>query len=217
VTYNFLRTAVLCTLSVLPTGVVAQQASDAHNIGIVLAGGLTALPDALSTQCGRFEGPSGGTGGPEGAAALLVHVRRWFVVQADTRVVYNLPLPGCPEIGVSVDTVFASRLRHEPLATSAVRAGLETPPGLPLFRVTAGLGVAWGVQPLPLAVMAIGWSTRGKGARFLIEGERAQTRVRGEEVYHMNRPQPDVTRPVVVYPAVQTLRMGVELPLRSDR
>lgn len=51
----------------------------------------------------------------------------------------------------------------------------------------------------------------------MIEGERAQTRVRGEEVYHQNRPQPDVTRPIVVYPAVHTFRMGIELPLRSDR
>jgi hypothetical protein len=216
VTYRCLRTAVFCTIGVLPTALFAQQASDAH-IGIVIAGGLTALPDALSTQCGSFEEPSGGTGGPEGAAALLIHVRRWFVVQADARVAFNVPLPGCPQIGVLVDTVFARGLRHEPLATSALRAGLETPPGLPLFRVTAGLGVAWGGQPLPLAVMAIGWSTRGQRMRFLIEGERAQTRVRGEEVHHSDGQQPDVTRPIVVYPAIHTFRMGVEWPLRSAR
>lgn len=61
-TYNFLRTAVLYTLGVLPAGLVAQQARDANG-GVVIAGGLTALPDALSTQCGSLGGPSGGTGG----------------------------------------------------------------------------------------------------------------------------------------------------------
>jgi hypothetical protein len=216
VKYNLLRTAVLCTLSVLPAGLVAQQASEAH-VSIVIAGGLTALPDALSTQCGSSVNGGGG-GGLEGAVALLVRVRRWIVIQADTRMSDALALFGCEAVGVPVDTSYAAGLRHDLFATSTLRAGLETPPGLPLFRMTAGLGVAWGSQSLPLAVMAIGWSTRGQRARFLIEGERAQTRVRAEEVHRSwAAQQPGVTRPIVLYPAVHTFRMGVELPLRSDR
>jgi hypothetical protein len=148
---------------------------------------------------------------------LLFRVRRWMVIHADTRVAHQLPF-GCYLVGVPVDTSFAQGLHHDPFATSTLRGGVETPPGLPLFRATAGVGVAWGSQPLPLGVLAIAWSTRGEGMRFLIEGERAQTRVRAQEVHHnWATHEPDVARSIVLYPVVHTLRIGFEWPLRSKR
>lgn len=97
-----------------------------------------------------------------------------------------------------------------------MRLGVELPPGLPLFRVTAGAGVAWGGQPLPLGVLALGWSTRGRGARFLMEAERAYTRMRAQERHRdFANSQVNVLRPIVIHPAYHTVRVGLELPLGS--
>ena len=186
-------------------------------MGIVVTGGLTALPDALSSQCGGASHGGGGGGGPEAGVALLLRWRRWLVVHVDTRVANQLPI-GCAGFGVPVDTAFAADLRRDPFGTSTLRIGVETPPGLPLFRLTTGAGVAWGSRPLPLGVLAVAWSTRGPHARFLIEAERAPARVRAREVHHdWANHQPDVSRPILFYPAARTVRIGVEWPLGSPR
>ena len=131
---------------------------------------------------------------------------------------YALPNFGCFVVSFPADTAFAANLLRDLLAPSALRAGLETPPGLPLFRLTAGVGVAWGSPRLPLDVTAIGWSTRSQRIRFLIDVARARTRVGAEEIRHdCVTHGPDVARSIRPYPVIHTLRMGVELPLRAGQ
>jgi len=213
VTRNRVLPWVLLSVLCAAPGVSRAQPRD-RNLGIVLTGGVSSLPDGLSSQCGSAVNGGGG-GGPEGSAALLLRLRHWITVQLDTRVVMQLSF-GCYLVGVPVDTVYPPTFRRDPLVTSTVRVGVETPSGLPLFRVSAGAGVVWGGQPLPVGVFALGWSTRGPRLRFLIEAERAYTRLRAQEVHHdFLYSQADVSRPIVLHPGYHTVRSGVELPAGS--
>jgi hypothetical protein len=211
---NFLLPWIVFPLLCAAPRVSAAQTSREANFGIVFTGGIAALPDGLSSQCGSHVNGGGG-GGPEGGAALLLRLRRWIVLQMDTRVVKQLEF-GCYLVGVPVDTAYPATFRRDPLATTTARLGIETPAGFPLLRASVGAGVAWGGQPLPLGVLAIAWSTRGPRARFLIEAERAQTRVRAEERHHdFTNSAVDLSRSIVLRPVYHTVRIGVELPLGS--
>jgi len=181
--------------------------------------GFSSLPDGLSTQCGNRGGPSGAGGGLEFGAALMLRVRRWLVLQGDTRATDDmLEGLGCLQVGAGVDTAYARNLQHHVLATSTLRAGVETPPGWLLVRLTAGGGLVWGSRMVPLGVLAVGTGTRGRGKRFLIEFERLQTRLHATEVHDNGEPaQPGAQIPIVVHQEWYALRLGVEFPLHSER
>jgi hypothetical protein len=183
--------------------------------GFAVTTGLSSLPDGLSTQCGTHGEPGGGGGGPEVGAALMRRVSRFLVLQADARATGDvIEGVGCDQVGAFVDTAYAPNLHHHVLATSALRAGLETPPGTLLLRLTAGLGVVWGSEMPPVGVVAIGTGTRGPGTRFFVEFERSQTRLHATEVRQSAEPtQPDLRTAIVVHPVWHSLRLGIEWPL----
>jgi hypothetical protein len=181
--------------------------------GIAVTAGLASLPDGLSTNCGSRGEPGGGGGGPEVGAALMRRMGRFLVLQADTRATADV-INGlaCEQVGALVDTVYAPNLQHHVLATSTLRAGVETPPGSPLLRLSAGVGAVWGSQLLPISTFAVGTGTRGAGRRFFVEFERLQTRLQGTEVHHGSA-QPDVRTAIVAHPVWHSLRCGIEWPL----
>jgi hypothetical protein len=204
---------LLCTLVVSPSKSSAQLSRDAR-VNLVLAGGIARLPDALSRQCGTAINSAGTDSGPEIGAGFLFRPLRWMVVLADTRMATRFPFPsGCYVIGPPVDTNFSRQVGL--FATSTLRVGVETPlaPGAPLVRLTAGSGLVLGAPLLPLTVLTAGLSSGGEGKRFLVEIERAQTRLRATETY--NFATPSFTQPIVLHPVVHTVRAGVEIPLRS--
>jgi hypothetical protein len=208
------RSLVLLTLTATvviarPTSSQAQTTAN-DRMGLAITAGGSALPDALSTQCGsRVNG--GGTGGLEISAAAVVRKHRWLVLQADSRAVVQL-MGGCYLVLPAVDTAYSADLVHHPFITSTMRIGLETPPNLPMFRATAGAGIVWGGHALPVQVLAVGAGSRGKRERFLIEVERTQTRVHADEEYHSG-PRIGERVPIVMYPSWISVRLGVELPL----
>ena len=210
----------LCALVVLPGTSSAQAARDA----VVFAGGIAHLPDAVSRQCGTKENGGSADDGLDAGAGLLFRLTGWIVVLADTRVAARFPNPrGCGldqsiahvQVLVPVDTNFSRT--GSPFATSTLRVGVETPPGVPLVRVTVGPGLVWGGPLLPLTVLTAGWSTRGQGNRFFADFERAQIRLRATEVNYNSftvTPSWPPTRSIVLHPVVHTVRLGIEVPLR---
>jgi len=209
---------LLCAITVLPSKSSAQAYRDA----IVFGGGIAQLPDAVSRQCGTAGNGAGAVGGVDAAAGLFIRQHRWMII-LDTRVATN-PFPGGCGFDRSiaqiqqlprVDTSFSRK--GSPFATSTLRVGVETPPRFPLVRLTVGPGIVWGAPPLPLVVWTAGWSTRGEGNRFFADFERAQTRLRATEVdYHSSRVtlSGPPARSIVLHPAVHTVRVGIEVPMR---
>jgi hypothetical protein len=192
----------LIVLHVAASRTHAQQVTSADR-ATVFAVGMAALPDALTSQCGNsFNG--GGSLGVELGGSYVRRMKRPLVMHVDTRLVTMMSF-GCGAVGVPVDTSYAVTARHNPLLTSAVRLGWEnSSSGL---RASAGVGVAWGKQPLPMAVLSLGWSATGPGTRFFAELERAQTRVRALETTRSS------SRSIVLYPAYHTVRFGAEMPI----
>jgi hypothetical protein len=201
--------AVVAGLLVMGAEIGAQEVRDPR-VGLAVSGGVASVPDALGAQCGRNGGGSGG--GVEASGAVVVRPWRWMIVQGDTRVVQQLVPNGCTLVLFALDTSYAASGRREPFTTSTLRAGVETPRGMPLVRATAGIGRVWGSPTLPVTMLGVAAGTRGRRVRFLVEAERLQTRVPAEEVRN-DFPQPARRRPIVVRPVWHSVRLGVELPL----
>ncbi len=180
-----------------------------RNTEIGVATGLSALPDAFGAQCGsNFNG--GGGGGAELGLSILRRLGYHLAVQADTRLTGNLGLTGCKLSLPPVDTSYAKSLSRNFFATSTIRIAAETPQSLPLFRLTAGTGLAWASPTLPIGVVSLAWSTRGENTRFFVEFERLQARIHAEEQHHnFGAASPPYSRPIVMYPVEHTLRFGL--------
>ena len=194
----------------LVTGVeVAAQEVRDPRVGLALSGGVATIPGALAGQCGQNGG--GGGEGVEASGAIVLRPWRWVVAQVDARAVPRLVGGDCTAMLFRIDTSYAARDRRDPLATSTVRLGVETPQGMPLVRATAGIGLVWGSPALPVTMFGIAVGTRGRRVRFVAEVERLRTRVHAEEV--LNDFQPGRRRPIDVYPVWHSVRLGVEVPL----
>jgi hypothetical protein len=205
---HMLRKLILASTFVFgATPSLRAQRADARATEVGIAVGGSAMPDAISAQCGSRINGDGAPGGEVGLS-VLHRVGGHVALQADTR--FTTPLMGgCYLVLPAVDTSYAESLSRSPLTTSTVRVAAETPPSLPLFRLTAGAGVAWGSPRLPLGVVALAWSTRGEHRRFFVEFERMQTRVHAEERHHLPPAgQQPFTRGIVLYPVEHTLRLG---------
>lgn len=205
---------VLAALSVAiaPRGKAQPRADhQVPGVSVAITAGPVGLPDALGAQCGSEANGAGGVG-LEGGVALLARPARWLVLQLDGRAANQAPL-GCTDIGVPADTVYARDLRRDPLPTATARVGIETPPGLPLARLTAGVGGVWGGRRLPLTVIGVAVGTRGRRVGFLLEAERYSTRVDARErVFHWETDGPTtVERLVSLRPTAYAVRVGVEL------
>ena len=132
---------LVAALLVTGVEVEAQEALD-RRVGLALSAGVATIPGALGAQCGRNGG--GGGMGVEASGAVVVRPWRWVVAQADARAVPRLVGGDCTLVLYAVDTSYAPSDRRDPLATSTLRVGVETPQGMPLVRATAGIGMVWG-------------------------------------------------------------------------
>ena len=227
---------VAVTLVARPSRVQAtEDPADSHRRALFFSVEGAAVPDPFSTRCGRGKG-SGLGWGPGGA--LIVRPRPWLVFQADARVVMSTwDVFGCyadlPFVRVDSNTYesrpgadFPSGTPGYPFATTALRIGLETPPGeplLPLLRAMIGGGVAWGTRPAPIGSATFGLGTRGKGKRFYMELELNTTRVNASERRTRTRFDPagpvdlgTSVVPIVIHGRGGALRAGIEMPLARN-
>ena len=200
---------LVAALLVTGVEVAAQDARDPR-VGLALSGGVATIPGAFGAQCGRNGG--GGGVGVEASGAVVARPWRWVIAQADARAVPRLVGGDCTLVLYSIDTAYAVSDRRNPLATSTLRVGVETPQGMPLVRATAGIGRVWGSPTLPVTIFGIAVGTRGRHVRFVVEAERFRTRVHAEEVLN-DFQQPGRRRPIAVHPVWHSVRFGVEVPL----
>lgn len=181
-----------------------------RNTEIGVATGASALPDAFGAQCGSNINGGGG-GGVELGVSALRRLGHLLAVQADTRLTGNLGLTGCKLSLPAIDTSYSRSLSRNVFATSTIRIAAETPQSLPLFRLTAGTGLAWASPTLPVGVVSLAWSTRGENRRFFIEFEHLQARIDAQERHNLGSVsgQQPYSRPIVIYPIEHTFRLGM--------
>ena len=212
-----------------PTAAQATRDSlDSHRRALFLSVEGAAVPDPFSTRCGRGSGDGLGWGP---GAALLVRPQPWLILQGDARVVMaTVDNFGCyadlPIVQIDSNT-YETRPGADfpgspgyPFATTALRVGFETQPGVPLVRATVGGGFAWGRRPAPIGLMTLGIGSRGPGKRFYLEFERLATRVNATERRSRMRVGPTGSVdlgtsvvPVVIHASGGALRAGIEVPL----
>ena len=182
--------AVIVSVMARPVRAQRTQAVDPHRWAVGLAVDVGQVPDALSLECG---GTSDAVPSIGGGVAFLFRARQWLVVEADTRVNAipsgigcgeraPVPTPVGPNEAVGAVTRDWHRVPTPPLLRSAMRVGVETPPGLPLVRATVGSGLFWANTLTPFETAAMGIGTRGRWARLYAELETNISRVRVNDV-----------------------------------
>jgi hypothetical protein len=114
--------------------------------------------------------------------------------------------------------VYHSRMSRDLFETATVRFGVETPPNLPLVRLTAGLGVLWGRPTMPVGVIGLAMSTRGPHKRFLVEAERLQMRVHADERHNgTGAGGTSYSKALRFNPSTFTVRLGMEWTFGAAR
>lgn len=196
-----------------------RAATDPHQWSLGFEGDAGYLPDALTTGCGWRTIPSVG-----GGVTLSFRPIRWLLVQGDTRASAKPPGEPCaravvPAAGTSRTIEFPDNAPNLPLARSALRVGIETPPGQPLVRATIGGGAIWAGRATPFWSTTIGAGTRGDVARFVAQLEVSGTRVRVREVTTESSQLAlavVTTRSVALHPVWASVRLGLELPIGQE-
>lgn len=228
---------VIATVAGLAAHLRAQTgvgSTDPHRRAVSISLDAGSYPDAFSTRCGTDKSVGAGLGMGLGAIA---RPRSGVILEAELRGSWMPDNFGCsdsPGIAPIGQDTYESRpgFRYDvgtpgmPLLRSLVRAGLETPVGLPLIRATVGAGVLWNGHPAPIGSLALGVGTRGRATRFYLEMERDISRARATETRNRYRaeangdqtPLGSTVVPRVTHPSWTTLHLGVEMPVgRSER
>ena len=209
---------------------VAQVGEPRARWALGLAADIGGVSDAMAAQCGYGHGGSPMLGA---GAALLFAPRSWLIMAGDLRMSGTL-LTGCklsiPAAVYLGDNQWEYPVYRDyrnvptsPLTRSAVRIGVQTPPGLPLLRATVGGGLLWSSTPAPFGAATVGIGSRGTHVRFYAEFEADVARVRVFETrtrFHVDSVRGPVvdsrtTTPVVIHPRWGAMHIGVELPFAS--
>lgn len=197
--------SVLMVAAVLVPHLVFAQAAPTPRLSLTTTVGGTSIPDALGMKCGRNGGASAGA--IEWSAGAVLRPWQLLVVQTDVRSAHS-PVNGCNLVLFDVDTSY-NGVGGFPFVSSTVRIGLETPPSLPLLRLTAGVGREWGAPGQQFAVIGGALGTRGR-RRALLELDYMRANVSANETRFGVAP-----RPITVRPSWLAVRAGVEWTLRD--